>query len=242
MMTNPTLVILSGGLDSTVLAYYIARQGNLKGCVSVNYGQRHNRELECAAKTCNWLGVPHHVLDLHTLRNHLSASSLTSDQPVPEGHYAEDTMKATVVPNRNMILISLAVGVAITQGCKQVAYGAHAGDHAIYPDCRPAFADALSRTIDLCDWKPPVLVRPFIDITKAEIVGIGIRHGVNFQHTHTCYNGHEVACGKCGTCVERLEAFALNDYRDPVEYLDQDYWRTVVGAAPRPSTLPGLQP
>ncbi len=222
-------------MDSTVLAHYIAASPRLSlvGCVSINYGQRHKFELKCAEQTCRDLDVPHHLIDLSALRNHISASSLTSDQPVPLGHYAEASMKATVVPNRNMILIALAVAVGITQGAKCVAYGAHAGDHAVYPDCRPSFADALAQAVDMCDYNPPTLLRPFIELTKAQIVRKGLDLGVNFRHTWTCYQGVPEntvpeACGKCGTCVERLEAFALCNAEDPIVYQDRTYWREVI--------------
>lgn len=230
--TKPTLVILSGGLDSTVLAYHMKDRQQLAGCVSVDYGQRHRRELMCAALTCTRLGVPHYRLDLSNLRNALGSSALTSDQPVPEGHYAEESMKATVVPNRNMILMALAAGVAIANNAKAIAYGAHAGDHAIYPDCRPEFALAMENAIGLCDYQPPAVLRPFIEITKADIVRLGSRLHVHFEETHTCYNGDAIACGKCGTCVERLEAFSEARVEDPLQYTDRKYWMTV----PKPPT------
>lgn len=229
-MKLPTLVILSGGMDSTVLAYHTAHSApghDLIGCVSVNYGQRHSRELQCAAITCADLGVRHHLLNLSSLRDHLSASSLTSDKAVPEGHYEADNMKDTVVPNRNMILIALATGVAISIGAKTIAYGAHAGDHAVYPDCRSEFAGALASAIELCDYDPPKLARPFINKTKKDIVQIGMDLKVPFDHTWTCYKGEAVACGRCGTCVERLEAFAEAGYTDPIKYVDPQFWKTV---------------
>lgn len=238
-MKRPTLVILSGGLDSTVLAHYIDKSITeteycLIGCVSVNYGQRHQYELECARRTCNDLKVPHYLIDLHKLGPIINASALTGDQKVPEGHYAEESMKATVVPNRNMILIALAVAVGITHKAHHVAYGAHAGDHAIYPDCRPQFADALGKAIELCDYEPPTLVRPFINWQKADIVKCGVKLGVNWNRTWTCYQGADkfsrdpVACGRCGTCVERLEAFSIAGVEDPIKYRDRVFWKTAL--------------
>lgn len=219
-------------MDSTVLAYHLFHQGALAGCVSVHYGQRHAKELDCAKRTTELMQVPHEVLNLEGLRAVLNTSSLTSNEiAVPEGHYAEASMKATVVPNRNMILLSLAVGVAIARGAKAVAYGAHAGDHAVYPDCRPEFALAMSQAIGFCDYDPPTLERPFINKTKADIVKLGIELGVNFNNTWTCYKGGEVACGKCGTCVERLEAFHIAGGEDPIPYEDRTYWTRVVEAA-----------
>lgn len=233
-MKRKVLVILSGGLDSTVLAYYTAGRPDteLVGCVSVDYGQRHGKELSRAARTCGKLNVPHTVLDLHSVRDALGASSLTSDQDVPHGHYAEDSMKKTVVPNRNMILMALAVGVGITQGAEIVSYGAHAGDHAVYPDCRPEFANAMVAAIRLCDYRPIELTAPFIQATKADIVGIGREFGVPFEDTWTCYEGGQVSCGCCGTCVERLEAFHLAQVRDPLEYKDREFWKRSTSQAP----------
>lgn len=234
-MKKPTLVILSGGMDSTVLAYHIKSTPSheLKGCVSVNYGQRHAKELECAAKTCSRLQVPHYLVDMRAVQLGLGASALTGGGAVPEGHYAEASMKATVVPNRNMILIALAAGVAITHKCAALAYGAHAGDHAIYPDCRPEFADAVNRALALCDYNPPELIRPFIRDTKAEIVRLGFDLGVHFEETWTCYNGEERPCGRCGTCVERLEAFDIAGEVDPFNYEDHTFWREAVKSVQR---------
>lgn len=231
---KPTLAILSGGMDSTVLAYHLARSSGthrLAGCVSVNYGQRHARELACAQRTARDLNVPHYLLDLSGVRQHIGSSSLTGDMPVPHGHYAEANMKATVVPNRNMVLLSLAVAVAIAHKAESVAYGAHAGDHAIYPDCRADFADAMRAAIALCDYTPPTLDAPFIGWTKAQIVAHGVTLGVPFEQTWTCYEGGDVACGKCGTCVERLEAFNLAGATDPLAYQDREFWKGAVASA-----------
>lgn len=231
---HPTLVILSGGLDSTVLAHYVHNSSTLSllGGVSVDYGQRHRHELLCAAKTCEQLNVPHFLIDLHAIRDLIHSSALTGDTPVPHGHYAEESMRATVVPNRNMILISLAVAVGISLKATHVAYGAHAGDHTIYPDCRSEFACALARTIELCDYSPPTLLAPFIDITKADIVRKGIDMNIDFRSTWTCYEGVTLRtkrqpCGRCGTCVERLEAFARCNAEDPLEYRDREFWKTL---------------
>lgn len=233
-MKKRTLVILSGGLDSTVLAYVLAssQSHSLVGAVSVNYGQKHSRELVCAAQTCLDLSIPHHLIDLSPLGRHLGNSALTcgwdAQIPIPEGHYAAETMKTTVVPNRNMILIALAIGVAINNKCTAVAYGAHAGDHAIYPDCREVFAEAMGKAAEVCYFHPVSLLRPFINETKADIVHRGVGLGVPFQNTQTCYNGGPIACGRCGTCVERLEAFEEAMAVDPLEYTDRNYWREAI--------------
>lgn len=221
-----TLAILSGGMDSTVLAHHLKHAGDLIGCVTVDYGQRHAKEIRFAAETAARLTVPHYVLDLSQIRQHIASSALTGEHPVPEGHYEAESMKLTVVPNRNMILTALAVAVGISHGAELVAYGAHAGDHAIYPDCRADFAEALRAAVALCDYNPPGLVAPFIGWTKADIVARGIELGVPFDKTWTCYKGDARPCGRCGTCVERLEAFSLCGAEDPSDYEDRDFWKT----------------
>lgn len=213
------VVVLSGGLDSTTLLHHHIRAGDIVRALCVNYGQRHQREIQSAHHTCARLQVPFLVADLHDLSTILPGSSQTdSTVDVPEGHYAEESMKATVVPNRNMILLSVALGHAIAHKFEAVSYAAHAGDHAIYPDCRPEFVDALNEAAKLCDWHPVEILRPFIKQTKAEIVRHGANLGVNFSYTYSCYKGKEKHCGKCGTCVERKEAFALAKVFDPTEY------------------------
>ena len=165
------------------------------------------------------LGLPHTILKLPMLAELLGGSALTdSSIPLPEGHYAEESMKATVVPNRNMILLSLAAGHAISLQFNTVAYAAHAGDHTIYPDCRPEFADALDRTLKLADWSEISLHRPFVKWSKEDLVRRGNELAVPFEKTWSCYAGGEFHCGKCGTCVERKEAFELVGLLDPTEY------------------------
>ncbi|MGB0745055.1 MAG: 7-cyano-7-deazaguanine synthase QueC [Opitutales bacterium] len=214
-----TLVIYSGGLDSTVLLYELHQAGHEVGALSINYGQRHACELECAASICRELGIKHRVADLSAIQALLAGSSLTSPEiEVAEGHYTEERMKTTVVPNRNMILLAIATGHALSIGAQEVAYAAHSGDHAIYPDCRNEFADAMAQAMTLCDWKQVELSRPFVDWTKAEIVKRGAELGVPFERTWSCYKGGETHCGRCGTCIERREAFDLAGVEDPTEY------------------------
>lgn len=230
-MKNRAIIVLSGGLDSTVLAYRQKGTHELVAGFSVNYGQRHSKELERAALTGKALGIKHIIADLGSLHNILHASCLTGGGDVPEGHYAAENMKQTVVPNRNMILTSIAVGAAIAEKADFVFYGAHAGDHAIYPDCRPEFAEALGQAVKLCDWNPPRLAAPFVNMTKADIVELGDALGVPFENTWTCYKGEDLACGRCGTCVERLEAFHIADVDDPLEYQDREFWKTATKSA-----------
>ncbi|MGB0409917.1 MAG: 7-cyano-7-deazaguanine synthase QueC [Opitutales bacterium] len=214
-----TLAIYSGGLDSTVLLYHLREAGHALHALSVNYGQRHSCELDCAAELCRRLAIPHRVADLTGIRSLLAGSSLTSPEiEVAEGHYTEESMKTTVVPNRNMILLALATGHALSIGAEQVAYAAHSGDHAIYPDCRNEFADAMAEAMALCDWKQVQLSRPFVDWSKADIAQRGAELGVPFELTWSCYKGGALHCGRCGTCIERREAFDLAGVKDPTRY------------------------
>lgn len=213
-----TVVLVSGGLDSTVLLYYLLRQGHEIRALSINYGQRHWRELQAADGICRRVGVDHKIADLSGIRSLLSGSALTDAVEVPEGHYAAESMKSTIVPNRNMILLSIAIGWAVSLKYDGVAYAAHAGDHPIYPDCRPEFVDAMERAAELCDWRPVTIHRPFVDKTKADLVRIGAELGAPLELTWSCYRGGEAHCGKCGTCVERQEAFECAGVKDPTEY------------------------
>jgi 7-cyano-7-deazaguanine synthase len=218
---NKTVILLSGGLDSTVLLYQLREAGSEVRALSVNYGQRHSKELESAREVARLTGTEHRIADLSAVSSFLAGSALTSsDVPVPLGHYEDESMKLTVVPNRNMILLSLATAWAVSTKSDAVAYAAHNGDHAIYPDCRAEFADAMSRAISLCDWHPVTLRRPFVDLTKADIVRLGTELGVPFELTWSCYQGTEVHCGECGTCVERREAFLLAGVPDPTPYAE----------------------
>lgn len=213
------VLTLSGGLDSTTLLYECLSKSYKVRCLSVDYGQRHSRELLSAQSICNTLGITHKVLDLRHLKELFAGSSQTSSHiPVPEGHYAEESMKATIVPNRNMVLLSLATAWAISLKYDAVMYAAHAGDHAIYPDCCPDFSMALEEAISLCDWHKISLRTPYIYIRKRHIVKKGEELKVPFEQTWSCYNGRDRHCGKCGTCVERKEAFALANVNDPTEY------------------------
>ena len=215
------LVLFSGGLDSTVLAAQLLADGAETRLLSIDYGQRHAKELHQAEKIAEALGLPHRILRLPDLGPVLGGSSLTDDQvELPEGHYAEESMKATVVPNRNMILLALAGGHALSLGFDTIAYAAHAGDHTIYPDCRREFADAMESALGLADWEKLSLHRPFVHLSKTDLVKKGAELNAPLHLTWSCYAGREKHCGKCGTCVERKEAFALAKVPDPTEYED----------------------
>jgi 7-cyano-7-deazaguanine synthase len=214
-----TVLIYSGGMDSTVLLYHLLDAGQSVAALSVDYGQRHKREIEAAAAICGRLEVEHRIADLQGLAPLMTGSSLTDPSvEVPHGHYEEETMKATVVPNRNMLLLATATAWALARKAETVAYAAHSGDHAIYPDCREEFAEAMDRAIQLADWHKVRLQRPFVELSKADIVRRGAELGVPFAETWSCYEGGEVHCGRCGTCVERREAFHLAGVKDPTVY------------------------
>lgn len=212
------VLVYSGGLDSTTLLYELRSQGAALRCLSVDYGQRHRRELTAAAEICRELGIEHRMADLSGLRPLLAGSALTDDIAVPHGHYTEASMKATVVPNRNMLLLAVAIAWAVSTRSDAVAYAAHAGDHAIYPDCRPEFVDAMDRAAGLCDWHAVRIERPFVNWDKTQIVRRGAELGVPFAKTWSCYEGAALHCGRCGTCVERREAFELAGVPDPTVY------------------------
>ncbi len=215
------VVIYSGGMDSFTVLHKALREGYELHALSFNYGQRHSKELDYASRVCEQLGVPHKVVDITAINDLVGGSALTSDDiDVPEGDYAEESMKATVVPNRNMILLSLATGYALSLGTGKVFYGAHAGDHTIYPDCRPEFVEAVNEVTKICDWQPVTIEAPYLKSSKIEILTDGLAMELDYGQTWTCYNGREKACGKCGSCVERLEAFAFNKVTDPLEYED----------------------
>jgi len=228
-----TIVVCSGGLDSVTLAYKVAEKRSLKALVTFDYGQRHKKELDYAARCAQALGVSHHIIDISTVGAMLSGSALTDSIDVPEGHYAEDNMKATVVPNRNAIMLAIAYGVASAQKAESVATAVHGGDHFIYPDCRPAFIKSFAEMQDhaLEGLGEIDLYTPFLEISKADIVSEGARLGVPFVDTWSCYKGGAHHCGRCGTCVERREAFAIAGVDDPTTYEDPDFWERAVEQA-----------
>jgi 7-cyano-7-deazaguanine synthase len=214
-----TVLIFSGGLDSTTLLYETLAAGQDVLAIGIDYGQRHVKELQAATRITEALNVPYQVVNLSALQPVIAGSSQTSVEiDVPEGHYAAENMKLTVVPNRNMIMLSVAVGYAISQKADAIAYAAHGGDHAIYPDCRKEFVDCLAKAVELADWHRVALMAPYTEIDKAEIVRRGAALGVDYGATWSCYKGQEKHCGKCGTCVERKEAFGLAGVSDPTEY------------------------
>ncbi|WP_341910047.1 7-cyano-7-deazaguanine synthase QueC [Ferrovibrio terrae] len=224
---SSTVVLCSGGIDSVTLAYKVAAERKLDRLISFDYGQRHRREIEHAARIAAELGTRHDVVDITSLGRFLTSSSLISGgDAVPDGHYAQDNMKSTVVPNRNAIMLSIAFGIAAGAKAGAVGIAVHSGDHFIYPDCRPAFVEAF-RAMQACaleDMWEVELYAPFTGTDKAGIVAEGARLGVPYHLTWSCYKGGAAHCGRCGTCVERREAFHLADVPDPTQYEDTDYW------------------
>ncbi len=225
-----TTLVCSGGLDSVSLAHVLADKGALSRLVSFDYGQRHTKELNFAAACAARLDVSHHVIDLRSVGATLTGSALTDDLDVPDGHYEEETMKVTVVPNRNAIMLTIAYGIAAAQGDDAVATAVHGGDHFIYPDCRPGFTDAFDtmQRAALDGYADVALHVPFVHRSKADIVAEGARVNTPFDQTWSCYKGGDLQCGRCGTCVERREAFDLAGVPDPTLYADPEFWRQAV--------------
>lgn len=218
-MSKPkAVVIYSGGMDSFTLLNRVIKDGYDVYALTFNYGQKHVKEVKVASTVCQQLNVPHKILDISPINQLMQSSSLVGSIDVPEGHYEADNMKSTMVPNRNMILLSLAIGYAVDIEASKVYYGAHAGDHAIYPDCRPEFVHAMNDVAQIANYEPITIETPYLNSSKGEILKDGLGMNLTYEHTWTCYNGREKACGKCGACVERLEAFADNNATDPVEY------------------------
>lgn len=210
------VTILSGGMDSATLAYWLKlRHDREQLFLTFDYGQRHRVEIGAAANIAKALACEHRVIDVTGVGKHLKGSALTDAIDVPHGHYAEESMRKTVVPNRNAIMLSVAWGVMVAEEADGVATGVHAGDHYIYPDCRPPFIDALGVAFAYATEghsKPGAeLLAPFINMTKREIGALGKEMEVPFNLTWSCYEGGDVHCGQCGACNERKEALAPND-------------------------------
>lgn len=238
-MTTPdhrALVLLSGGLDSTTLLAQ-AMQPKFNATIEVafvNYGQRHIRERESSIAVAKHYDVPWHELDLtgfgRSVKSALTRGGCETEPvaDVPHGHYAADNMALTVVPGRNAVFLSAAAGLAASRGLKEVLTAVHAGDHPIYPDCRPDFILAIGHALSLA--YGVIVQAPFVSMTKAEIAGLAADVQAPVKLSWSCYEGGAIHCGRCGTCVERAEAFHLANLADPTQYADPEYWRVAVGA------------
>jgi len=212
--------IVSGGMDSITMLYLALTKTTPDKVValSFNYGQKHSKELQQAKFIAEGLGVKHNVIDLQSASDLLVSSLTKEEKEVPHGHYAEETMRATVVPNRNAIMLSIAYGVALSNGSKYLLYGAHTGDHFIYPDCRPEFVDALDNAFKIGNkgFGDTSIVAPFREVSKSIIASVGLKLSVPYERTWSCYEGQDRPCLHCGTCVERTEAFLDNESKDPL--------------------------
>ncbi len=212
-----TLMVVSGGMDSTTMLYEYARRIAL--AVTFNYGSNHNaREIECARYNCDRLGIELIVVDLPFIGQLFESSLLSGAEAIPEGDYDDDNMRSTVVPFRNGIMLSIAAGLAESRGLKRLMLANHGGDHAIYPDCRPGFIEAMSRAISEGTYEHLFISAPYTDITKADIARHGAALGIDYSHTYSCYKGGEKHCGRCGTCTERRQAFIDAGIPDPTQY------------------------
>jgi len=217
------LVLCSGGMDSVTALYWAAREHTVAGAVSFDYGAKHNhREIPFAAEHAARFGVRHEVITLDFVRRLFTSHLLEGGGAIPEGHYEAENMKQTVVPFRNAIMLSIACGFAESVGAEGLVIAAHGGDHAIYPDCREDFMRAMGDAMRLGTYARVQLLRPFIAHDKGQIAAEGARLGVDFARTWSCYQGGAVHCGRCGTCVERREAFAQAGLPDPTVYASTD--------------------
>lgn len=224
------ITLLSGGLDSTVLVAKLLADGQPVEALSIHYGQRHARELAAAAAVARHYGIRHDVIDLAVLRDVLTGSALTTGADVPDGHYSAPSMAATVVPNRNMIMLSVAVGVAAARGHHAVATAVHAGDHPIYPDCRPGFIAAAAEAAQLATagYGDVTITAPFVTISKTGIARLGADLGAPMGLSWSCYKGGDRHCGRCGTCCERWEAFRDAGVPDPTDWADTTFAEAVL--------------
>ncbi len=218
-VVKDALMIVSGGMDSTTMLYDYA--GRIALAVTFNYGSNHNaREIECARYNCDKLGIELLVVDLPFIGKLFDSSLLSGADAIPEGDYNEDNMRSTVVPFRNGIMLAVAAGLAESRGLKTLMMANHGGDHAIYPDCRRGFVDAMSQAISEGTYDNIKIEAAYTDITKADIARRGAELGIDYAHTYSCYKGGEKHCGRCGTCSERREAFAEANLTDPTVYED----------------------
>lgn len=210
-------IIVSGGMDSITLLY--DHKDEIALGISFDYGSNHNaREIPFAKMHCERLGIKHITINLDFMHQYFKSSLLDGAEAIPEGHYADDNMKSTVVPFRNGIMLAIAIGIAESNNLDQVFIANHGGDHTIYPDCRPEFINAIDASATAGTYNNVKVIAPYTKITKSDIARIGERLGIDYAETWSCYKGGEVHCGKCGTCVERKEALAEAGIEDKTIY------------------------
>jgi 7-cyano-7-deazaguanine synthase len=216
------LVVYSGGMDSTTALYAAVDKYGRKNvkALTFNYGSKHNaKENECSKITCKKLKVRRYFIKLPFINKHFKSDLLKSGGEIPTGHYAADNMKKTVVPFRNGILMSIAAGFAESINCKYIVLGNHAGDHTIYPDCRESFTKPFAEAVREGTWNNIEFLSPFGLCNKIDIAYYGNLLGVDWANTWTCYSSGEIACGVCGSCSERKEAFEITGITDPTVYV-----------------------
>ena len=212
-----SLIVVSGGMDSITLLHEYADQ--IAMAVTFDYGSNHaKKEIPFAQLHCQRLGIKHLVIPLSFMHDYFKSSLLEGDAAIPEGHYADENMKSTVVPFRNGIMLSIACGIAESNGLHKVLIANHGGDHTIYPDCRPEFIQAMSSAMQNGTYEHIEIFAPYTNISKGDIARHGKALGIDYSETWSCYRGGEKHCGKCGTCVERHEALLEADIDDPTEY------------------------
>lgn len=212
-----SVIIVSGGMDSITLLY--DHKDEIALGISFDYGSNHNaREIPFAKMHCERLGIKHITINLDFMHQYFKSSLLDGAEAIPEGRYADDNMKSTVVPFRNGIMLSIAIGIAESNNLDQVFIANHGGDHTIYPDCRPEFINAIDAAATAGTYNNVKVVAPYTKITKSDIARIGKKLGIDYTETWSCYKGGEVHCGKCGTCVERKEALAEAGIEDKTIY------------------------
>lgn len=213
------VLLLSGGMDSVTALYQVLREQEIVVALSFDYGAKHHaNELPMAAWHCAQKGIPHHIATLDFIAREFHSDLLKSGGSIPDGHYEQESMKSTVVPFRNGIMLAIAAGFAESHGAEGIVIAAHAGDHAIYPDCREDFLEPMAKAIAEGTYAHIQLLRPFVSMDKAGIARRGAELGVDFSKTWSCYKGGDLHCGSCGTCVERREAFLLSRISDPTVY------------------------
>ena len=212
-----SVIIVSGGMDSITLLY--DKKDEIALGISFDYGSNHNaKEIPFAEMHCRRLGIKHITINLDFMHRYFKSSLLEGAEAIPEGHYADDNMKSTVVPFRNGIMLSIAIGIAESNNLKKVLIANHGGDHTIYPDCRPEFIKAIDAAAYAGTFVNTHVEAPYTNITKGDIARIGKKLGLDYTETGSCYKGGDKHCGKCGTCIERKEALAEAGIKDATEY------------------------
>ncbi len=216
-MSKDAVIILSGGMDSTTMLYEYHEEIAL--AITFDYASLQNaRERMYAIEHCKRFGIQHIIIPLQFMQQYFKSSLLMTPDDIPEGNYDEENMKSTVVPFRNGIMLAVACGMAENYGLKRVMIANHAGDHAIYPDCRPGFVEAMSEAMRNGTYEGVTVFAPYTHLSKTDIARRGAALGLDYTETYSCYKGGEVHCGRCGTCRERREALQAAGIDDKTIY------------------------